>query len=136
MLKKGHKKIKRRIEDDFKKFLDLRGIEYIYVHYCDDSLKYNNYKTFYDKNLVICFDYGTKNHKKKIWLETGWEDEKEGGYYDTLEKINQWATFKNIKENEEMILKDIKKALENFQKYNRKLEELVKFRDSLNYFAK
>ena len=134
MAKKGHKKIDKRIEKDLQNFLNARGIEYKYTYYCNNNKKYGDI-TNYDTTLTIEF----KNYKgcaNKIDLIRGWNDNIHGGYYDNLLEINQWADFKNIKEDEDKTLKEYQNAFENLEIYNQKLKELVKLRNTFGYLAR
>lgn len=134
MAKKGHKRIDKRIEKDFQNFLNDREIEYKYTFYCNNNKKYGEL-TSYDITLSVYFeDY--KGSSNTISLYRGWNDDMVGGYYDNLENINQWATFKNIKENEDETLKEYQNAFENLEIYNKKLKELVKLRNTFGYLAK
>lgn len=134
MAKKGHKRIDKRIEKDLKNFLAGREIEYRYTYYCNNNRKYDNI-TYYDITLIIEF----KNYKgcaNRISIINGWNDNIDGGYYDNLLEVNQWANFKIIKENEEKILKEYQNAFENLETYNQKLKELVKLRNTFGYLAR
>lgn len=134
MAKKGHKKIDKRIEKDLQNFLNTRGIEYKYTYYCNNNKKYGD-MTNYDITLTITFE-NYKGYANKIDLIRGWNDNIHGGYYDNLLEINQWADFKNIKENEEKTLKEYQNAFENLEIYNQKLKELVKLRNTFGYLAR
>ena len=134
MAKKGHKKIDKRIKKDLEDFLNDRKIEYEYVYYCNNNKKYSDF-TNYDIKLTIYFE-NYKGCSNVIDIARGWNDEMLGGYYDNLEDINQWANFKNIKEQEEKIMKEYQNAFENLEIYNQKLKELVQLRDTFGYLAK
>ena len=134
MAKKGHKKIDKRIEKDLQNFLNARGIEYKYTYYCNNNKKYGD-MTNYDITLTITFE-NYKGCANKIDLIRGWNDNIHGGYYDNLLEINQWASFQNIKENEEKTLKEYQNAFENLEIYNQKLKELVKLRNTFGYLAR
>lgn len=134
MAKKGHKKIDKRIEKDLQDFLNAKGIEYKYTYYCNNNRKYGD-MTNYDITLTIEFE-NYKGCANRIDLIRGWNDNIYGGYYDNLLEINQWADFKNIKENEEKILKEYQNAFENLETYNQKLKELVKLRNTFGYLAR
>lgn len=134
MAKKGHKKIDKRIEKDLQNFLNARGIEYKYTYYCNNNRKYGD-TTYYDTTLTIEFE-NYKGCANRIDLIRGWNDNIHGGYYDNLLEINQWADFKNIKENEEKTLKEYQNAFENLETYNQKLKQLVKLRNTFGYLAR
>ena len=134
MAKKGHKKIDKRIEKDLQNFLNARGIEYKYTYYCNNNKKYGD-MTNYDITLTIEFE-NYKGYANKIDLIRGWNDNIHGGYYDNLLEVNQWASFQNIKENEEKTLKEYQNAFENLEIYNQKLKELVKLRNTFGYLAR
>ena len=134
MAKKGHKKIDKRIEKDLQNFLNARGIEYKYTYYCNNNKKYGD-MTNYDITLTITFE-NYKGCANRIDLIRGWNDNIHGGYYDNLLEINQWADFKNIKEDEEKTLKEYQNAFENLEIYNQKLKELVKLRNTFGYLAR
>ena len=134
MAKKGHKKIDKRIEKDLQNFLNARGIEYKYTYYCNNNKKYGD-MTNYDITLTITFE-NYKGYANKIDLIRGWNDNTHGGYYDNLLEVNQWASFQNIKENEEKTLKEYQNAFENLEIYNQKLKELVKLRNTFGYLAR
>ena len=134
MAKKGHKKIDKRIEKDLQNFLNTRGIEYKYTYYCNNNKKYGD-MTNYDITLTIEFE-NYKGCANKIDLIRGWNDNIHGGYYDNLLEVNQWASFQNIKENEEKTLKEYQNAFENLEIYNQKLKELVKLRNTFGYLAR
>lgn len=134
MAKKGHKKIDKRIEKDLQNFLNAKQIDYKYTFYCNDNKKYDGL-TSYNITLSVYFE-NYKGYSNKIDILRGWNDRANGGYYDNLEEINQWANFKNIKENEDKILKEYENAFENFEVYNQKLKELAKLRDKFGYLAK
>ena len=134
MAKKGHKKIDKRIEKDLQNFLNARGIEYKYTYYCNNNKKYGD-MTNYDITLTIEFE-NYKGCANKIDLIRGWNDNIHGGYYDNLLEVNQWADFKNIKENEDKALKEYQNAFENLETYNKKLKELVKLRNTFGYLAR
>ena len=134
MAKKGHKKIDKRIEKDLQNFLNARGIEYKYTYYCNNNKKYGDI-TNYDITLTIEFE-NYKGCANKIDLIRGWNDNIHGGYYDNLLEVNQWASFQNIKENEEKTLKEYQNAFENLEIYNQKLKELVKLRNTFGYLAR
>lgn len=134
MAKKGHKRIDKRIEKDFQDFLNAREIEYKYTFYCNNNKKYDGL-TSYDITLSVYFEDYSGN-SNTINILRGWNDDIVGGYYDNLENINQWATFKNIKENEDKTLKEYQNAFENLEIYNKKLKELVKLRNTFGYLAR
>ena len=134
MAKKGHKKFDKRIEKDLQDFLNAKGIEYKYTYYCNNNKKYGD-MTNYDTTLTIEFE-NYKGCANRIDLIRGWNDNIHGGYYDNLLEINQWADFKNIKENEEKTLKEYQNAFENLETYNQKLKELVKLRNTFGYLAR
>ena len=134
MAKKGHKKIDKRIEKDLQNFLNARGIEYKYTYYCNNNKKYGD-MTNYDITLTITFE-NYKGCANKIDLIRGWNDNIHGGYYDNLLEINQWADFKNIKEDEDKALKEYQNAFENLETYNQKLKQLVKLRNTFGYLAR
>ncbi len=134
MAKKGHKRIDKRIEKDLQDFLNCRGIEYKYTYYYKNNRKYGD-MTNYDIALTIEFE-NYKGCANRIDLIRGWNDNTHGGYYDNLLEINQWANFKNIKEDEEKRLKEYQNAFENLKLYNRKLKELAELRDTFGYLAK
>lgn len=134
MAKKGHKRINKRIEKDFQDFLNAREIEYKYTFYCNNNKKYDGL-TSYDITLSVYFEDYSGN-SNTINILRGWNDDIVGGYYDNLETINQWATFKNIKENEDKTLKEYQNAFENLEIYNKKLKELVKLRNTFGYLAR
>lgn len=134
MAKKGHKKIDKRIEKDLQNFLNARGIEYKYTYYCNNNRKYGD-TTYYDTTLTIEFE-NYKGCANRIDLIRGWNDNIHGGYYDNLLEINQWADFKNIKENEKKTLKEYQNAFENLETYNQKLKQLVKLRNTFGYLAR
>lgn len=134
MAKKGHKKIDKRIEKDLQDFLNAKGIEYKYTYYCNNNKKYGD-MTNYDTTLTIEFE-NYKGCANKIDLIRGWNDNIHGGYYDNILEVNQWADFKNIKENEEKTLKEYQNAFENLETYNQKLKELVKLRNTFGYLAR
>ena len=134
MAKKGHKKIDKRIEKDLQNFLNARGIEYKYTYYCNNNKKYGD-MTNYDITLTIEFE-NYKGCANRIDLIRGWNDNIHGGYYDNLLEVNQWASFQNIKENEEKTLKEYQNAFENLEIYNQKLKELVKLRNTFGYLAR
>ena len=134
MAKKGHKKIDKRIEKDLQNFLNAREIEYKYTYYCNNNRKYGD-TTYYDTTLTIEFE-NYKGCANKIDLTRGWTDNISGGYYDNLLEVNQWADFKNIKENEDKTLKEYQNAFENLEIYNQKLKELVKLRNTFGYLAR
>lgn len=134
MAKKGHKKIDKRIEKDLQNFLNARGIEYKYTYYCNNNKKYGDV-TNYDTTLTIEFE-NYKGCANKIDLIRGWNDNIHGGYYDNILEVNQWASFQNIKENEEKTLKEYQNAFENLEIYNQKLKELVKLRNTFGYLAR
>ena len=134
MAKKGHKKIDKRIEKDLQNFLNTKGIEYKYTYYCNNNKKYGD-MTNYDITLTIEFE-NYKGCANRIDLIRGWNDNIHGGYYDNLLEVNQWADFKNIKENEEKTLKEYQNAFENLETYNKKLKELVKLRNTFGYLAR
>lgn len=134
MAKKGHKKIDKRIEKDLQDFLNTKGIEYKYTYYCKNNRKYGD-MTAYDTTLTIVFE-NYKGCANRIDLIRGWNDNTHGGYYDNLLEINQWADFKNIKENEDKDLKEYQNAFENLETYNKKLKELVKLRNTFGYLAR
>ena len=134
MAKKGHKKIDKRIEKDLQNFLNAREIEYKYTYYCNNNKKYGD-MTNYDITLTIEFE-NYKGCANRIDLIRGWNDNIHGGYYDNLLEVNQWADFKNIKENEEKTLKEYQNAFENLETYNKKLKELVKLRNTFGYLAR
>ena len=134
MAKKGHKKIDKRIEKDLQNFLNARGIEYKYTYYCNNNKKYGD-MTNYDITLTITFE-NYKGCANRIDLISGWNDNIHGGYYDNLLEVNQWASFQNIKENEEKTLKEYQNAFENLEIYNQKLKELVKLRNTFGYLAR
>lgn len=134
MAKKGHKKIDKRIEKDLQNFLNARGIEYKYTYYCNNNKKYGD-MTNYDTTLTIEFE-NYKGYANKIDLIRGWNDNIHGGYYDNILEVNQWASFQNIKENEEKTLKEYQNAFENLEIYNQKLKELVKLRNTFGYLAR
>lgn len=134
MAKKGHKKIDKRIEKDLQDFLNTKGIEYKYTYYCKNNRKYGD-MTAYNTTLTIIFE-NYKGCADKIDLIRGWNDNIDGGYYDNLLEINEWADFQNIKENEEKTLKEYQNAFENLETYNQKLKELVKLRNTFGYLAR
>ena len=134
MAKKGHKKIDKRIEKDLQNFLNAREIEYKYTYYCNNNKKYGD-MTNYDITLTIEFE-NYKGCANKIDLIRGWNDNIHGGYYDNILEVNQWASFQNIKENEEKTLKEYQNAFENLEIYNQKLKELVKLRNTFGYLAR
>ena len=134
MAKKGHKKIDKRIEKDLQNFLNARGIEYKYTYYCNNNKKYGD-MTNYDITLTIEFE-NYKGYANKVDLIRGWNDNIHGGYYDNILEVNQWANFKDIKENEEKTLKEYQNAFENLEIYNQKLKELVKLRNTFGYLAR
>lgn len=134
MTKKEHKRIDKRIEKDFQDFLNAREIEYKYTFYCNNNKKYDGL-TSYDITLSVYFEDYSGN-SNTINILRGWNDDIVGGYYDNLETINQWATFKNIKENEDKTLKEYQNAFENLEIYNKKLKELVKLRNTFGYLAR
>lgn len=134
MAKKGHKRIDKRIEKDLQNFLEGREIEYKYTYYCNDNRKYGD-MTYYDMTLTVGFE-NYKGCANRINLASGWNDNINGGYYDNLLEVNQWANFKNIKEKEEKILKEYQNAFENLETYNQKLKELVKLRNTFGYLAR
>lgn len=134
MAKKGHKKIDKRIEKDLQNFLNAREIEYKYTYYCNNNRKYGD-MTNYDITLTITFE-NYKGCANKIDLIRGWNDNIHGGYYDNILEVNQWASFQNIKENEEKTLKEYQNAFENLEIYNQKLKELVKLRNTFGYLAR
>lgn len=134
MAKKGHKKIDKRIEKDLQDFLNTKGIEYRYTYYYKNNRKYGD-TTYYDTTLTIEFE-NYKGCANRIDLIRGWNDNIHGGYYDNLLEVNQWADFKNIKENEEKTLKEYQNAFENLETYNQKLKELVKLRNTFGYLAR
>lgn len=134
MAKKGHKKIDKRIEKDLQNFLNAKGIEYKYTYYCKNNRKYGD-MTAYDTTLTIVFE-NYKGCANKIDLIRGWNDNIDGGYYDNLLEINEWADFQNIKENEDKALKEYQNAFENLETYNQKLKQLVKLRNTFGYLAR
>lgn len=134
MAKKGHKNINKRIEKDLQNFLDAREIEYKYTFYCNNNKKYVGV-TYYDITLTIHFE-NYNGCANRINIISGWNNDIHGGYYDNLLEVNQWANFKNIKENEDETLKEYQNAFENLEIYNQKLKELVKLRNTFGYLAR
>ena len=134
MAKKGHKKIDKRIEKDLQDFLNAREIEYKYTFYCNDNKKYEGL-THYDITLTVYFE-NYNGCANRINIISGWNDDINGGYYDNLLEVNQWASFQNIKENEEKTLKEYQNAFENLEIYNQKLKELVQLRNTFGYLAR
>lgn len=134
MAKKGHKRIDKRIEKDLQDFLNARGIEYKYTYYYKNNRKYGD-MTNYETTLTIEFE-NYKGCANKIDLIRGWNDNTNGGYYDNLLEVNQWADLKIIKESEEKYLKEYQNAFENLEIYNQKLKELVKLRNTFGYLAR
>lgn len=132
--KLGHKKINCKIKNYVEEFLKNRNIKFSYIYYQNLDTKYFDEKC-YDRTLIICFDDYFGNYNE-IDILRGYEDKKEGGYYDDLFKINNRFEKDNIDKQEDKIKKEFLNAYTHLEEYNKKLEELVELRDSFGYLAK
>lgn len=132
--KKGQKPITKRIEKELADFLTERKIEYKSISYFVFDCMNWHIKT-YDRELIVEFPnyYGKEN---KIFIKEGFGDNFYGGFYNNLLECNVWLNKEKIKVLEEEMEQSFENAFLSINRYNQKLKELVRLRDSFGYLAK
>lgn len=130
--KKGHKEVTRRIETYLKEFLDKRNIEYKNIFL--QNLDSNYSRKYFDRALIINLSDTIKTYT--IEIKNGYEDNFRGGFFDNLFSNNIKYKKDYIEEQKTQKEKEFENAFLSLNRYNQKLKELVKLRDSFGNLAK
>lgn len=130
--KKGHKEVTKRIETYLKDFLDKRNIEYGAIFLQNLDTNYN--EKFFDRALIINLSNVIKTYS--IEIKNGYESNYRGGFYDNLFTDNVEYRKDYIEKQKAQKEKEFENAFLSINKYNQKLKELIKLRDSFGYLAK
>ena len=130
--KKGHKEVTRRIETYLKEFLDKRNIEYKNIFL--QNLDSNYSRKYFDRALIINLSNTIKTYT--IEIKNGYEDNFSGGFFDNLFSNNIKYKKDYIEEQKTQKEKEFENAFLSLNRYNQKLTELVKLRDSFGNLAK
>jgi len=130
--KKGHKEVTRRIETYLKEFLDKRNIEYKNIFL--QNLDKNYSRKYFDRVLIINLSDTIKIYA--IEIKNGYEDNFRGGFFDNLFSNNIKYKKDYIEEQKTQKEKEFENAFLSLNRYNQKLTELVKLRDSFGNLAK
>lgn len=130
--KKGHKEVTRRIETYLKEFLDKRNIEYKNIFL--QNLDSNYSRKYFDRALIINLSNTIKTYT--IEIKNGYEDNFSGGFFDNLFSNNVKYQKDYIEEQKTQKEKEFENAFLSLNRYNQKLTELIRLRDSFGYLAK
>lgn len=130
--KKGHKEVTKRIETYLKEFLDKRNIEYKNIFL--QNLDSNYSRKYFDRALIINLSNTIKTYT--IEIKNGYEDNFSGGFFDNLFSNNVKYKKDYIEEQKTQKEKEFENAFLSLNRYNQKLTELVKLRDSFGNLAK
>lgn len=132
--KKGQKPVTKRIEKELADFLTERKIEYNNINFYNFDYA-RVYGKSYDRELIVEFPnyYGKQN---KIYIKEGFNDNFYGGFYNNLLECNPWLSKEKIKIQEEEMEQNFENAFLSINRYNQKLTELIRLRDSFGYLAK
>lgn len=130
--KKGHKEVTRRIETYLKEFLDKRNIEYKNIFL--QNLDSNYSRKYFDRALIINLSNTIKTYT--IEIKNGYEDNFSGGFFDNLFSNNVKYKKDYIEEQKTQKEKEFENAFLSLNRYNQKLTELIRLRDSFGYLAK
>lgn len=133
MAKRGHEEVGFSIEAELIRFLAKKGIEPKEI-FCQDNSRYINGEFYKDTMIVLYlpkFDI-----IKIIQLKQGSERNFEGGFYDNLLSLddNSYLRSENLTQNKTRVAEKIKNVKALTDKYNSKLEELIKLRNDLENF--
>lgn len=132
--KKGQEPITKRIEKELADFLTERKIEYNNINFYNFDCA-RAYGKSYDRELIVEFPnyYGKQN---KIYIKEGSNYNAYGGFYNNLLECNPWLSKEKIKIQEKESEQSFENALLSINRYNQKLTELIRLRDSFGYLAK
>lgn len=130
--KKGHKEVTKRIETYLKEFLDKRNIEYKNIFL--QNLDANYGRIYFDRALIINLSNTITTYT--IEIKNGYEDNYRGGFYDNLYSNNVVYRKDYIEKQKTQREIEFENAFLSINKYNQKLKELIKLRDSFGYLAK
>jgi len=130
--KKGHKEVTRRIETYLKEFLDKRNIEYKNIFL--QNLDSNYSRKYFDRALIINLSNTIKTYT--IEIKNGYEDNFSGGFFDNLFSNNVKYQKDYIEKQKTQKEKEFENAFLSINRYNQKLTELIRLRDSFGYLAK
>lgn len=130
--KKGHKEVTKRIETYLKEFLDKRNIEYKNIFL--QNLDANYGRKYFDRALIINLSNTITTYT--IEIKNGYEDNYGGGFYDNLYSNNVVYRKDYIEKQKTQREIEFENAFLSINKYNQKLKELIKLRDSFGYLAK
>ena len=130
--KKGHKEVTRRIETYLKEFLDKRNIEYKNIFL--QNLDSNYSRKYFDRALIINLSNTIKTYT--IEIKNGYEDNFSGGFFDNLFSNNVKYQKDYIEKQKTQKKKEFENAFLSINRYNQKLTELIRLRDSFGYLAK
>lgn len=130
--KKGHKEVTKRIETYLKEFLDKRNIEYKNIFL--QNLDANYGRKYFDRALIINLSNTITTYT--IEIKNGYEDNYRGGFYDNLYSNNVVYRKDYIEKQKTQREIEFENAFLSINKYNQKLKELIKLRDSFGYLAK
>lgn len=130
--KKGHKEVTKRIETYLKEFLDKRNIEYggIFLQ----NLDANYGRKYFDRALIINLSNAITTYA--IEIKNGYEDNYRGGFFDNLFSNNVKYQKDYIEKQKAQKEKEIENAFLSINRYNQKLTELIRLRNSFGYLAK
>lgn len=130
--KKGHKEVTKRIETYLKDFLDKRNIGYggIFLQNLDTNYSEN----FFDRALIINLSNAITTYT--IEIKNGYESNYRGGFYDNLFTDNVKYRKDYIEKQKMQKEKEFENAFLSINRYNQKLTELIRLRDSFGYLAK
>ena len=70
------------------------------------------------------------------YIKEGFNDNFYGGFYNNLLECNPWLSKEKIKIQEEEMEQNFENAFLSINRYNQKLTELIRLRDSFGYLAK
>lgn len=130
--KKGHKEVTKRIETYLKEFLDKRNIEYKNIFL--QNLDANYSRKYFDRALIINLSNTIKTYT--IEIKNGYEDNFSGGFFDNLFSNNVKYQKDYIEKQKTQKEKEFENAFLSINRYNQKLTELIRLRDSFGYLAK
>lgn len=130
--KKGHKEVTKIIETYLKEFLDKRNIEYggIFLQ----NLDANYGRKYFDRALIINLSNTITTYA--IEIKNGYEDNYRGGFFDNLFSNNVKYQKDYIEKQKTQKEKEFENAFLSINRYNQKLTELIRLRDSFGYLAK
>ena len=130
--KKGHKEVTKRIETYLEEFLDKRNIEYEKIFL--QNLDTNYSEKFFDRALIINLSNAITTYT--IEIKNGYESNYRGGFYDNLFTDNVKYRKDYIEKQKMQKEKEFENAFLSINRYNQKLTELIRLRDSFGYLAK